>query len=181
MTPKQIAALGKKLGLFLAQFDDCFVRGEGRALLWVYVRGLLSDLQRKTVEAIALTFGAAPRTLQRFVESIKWDEQKMRDRCQQLVASEHAHPEAIGAIDESGVAKSGRETVGVGRQWNGNRGKVDNCTVGVHLSYSAPGFACLLDSQQYLPQEWANDPERRKKTTFRTTCCSRPSRRSPLN
>ncbi|RPH77531.1 MAG: transposase, partial [Planctomycetaceae bacterium] len=94
--------------------------------------------------------------------------EKLRDRCQQLVASEHAHPEAIGAVDESGVAKSGSHTVGVGRQWNGNRGKVDNCTVGVHLSYAAPGFQCLLDSQQYLPKEWANDPERRKKTTFPT-------------
>jgi SRSO17 transposase len=66
-------------------------------------------------------------------------------------------------VDESGVAKSGQETVGVGRQWNGNRGKVDNCVVGVHLSYAAPGFQCLLDSAVYLPEDWATDPERRKK------------------
>jgi SRSO17 transposase len=179
MTLKQIAALGRKLMLFLARFDDCFRRGEGRGWLQVYVQGLLSGLGRKTVEAIALQFGAAPRTLQRFLESIKWDEEKLRDRCQQLVASEHAHPEAIGAVDESGVAKSGRHTVGVGRQWNGNRGKVDNCTVGVHVSYAAPGFQCLLDGQQYLPKDWAQDRARRKKTTFPTRWSSAPSRRSP--
>lgn len=181
MTLKQLAGLGRKLTLFLARFDDCFGRVEGRGLLRVYVKGLVSDLKRKTIEAIALTFGAVPRTLQRFVESIKWDEERLRDRCQQLVAQEHAHPDAIGAVDESGVAKSGRHTVGVGRQWNGNRGKVDNCTVGVHLSYAAPGFQCLLDGQQYLPKDWANDPERRKKTTFPTRWCFAPSRRSPCN
>jgi hypothetical protein len=125
MTLQQIAGLGKKLMTFLALFADCFGRREGRGLLAVYVRGQLSELRRKTAESIALKFGAAPRTLQRFLEAIKWDEERLRDRCQQLVATEHAHPEAIGAVDESGVAKSGRHTAGVGRQWNGNQGKVD--------------------------------------------------------
>ncbi len=87
--------------------------------------------------------------------------------------------EAVGVVDESGVAKSGNDTVGVSRQWNGNRGKVDNCVVGVHLSYAAPGFQCLLGSGLFLPESWANDPERRKKTTCRTRCRSAPSRRSP--
>ena len=166
MTLKQIAALGRKLVLFLALFADCFGRRDARELLRVYVKGQLSDLKRKTAEGIALQFGKAPRTLQRFLESVKWDEEKLRDRCQEIVAKDHAHSEAIGVVDESGVAKSGKETVGVGRQWNGNLGKVDNCVVGVHLSYAAPGFQCLLDSGPYLPEDFANDPERRKKTTF---------------
>ena len=76
--------------------------------------------------------------------------------------NDHAHPEAIGLIDESGMHKSGRNTAGVGRQYNGNRGKIENCIVGVHLGYSAPGFQAILDSQLYLPWEWANDPKRRK-------------------
>jgi hypothetical protein len=80
MTLKQIAALGRKLTLFLARFEDCFGRREGRELLWIYTKGLLSDLGRKTAETIALKFGTAPRTLQRFLESIKWDEEKLRDR-----------------------------------------------------------------------------------------------------
>lgn len=163
MTLEQISALGRKLSLFLGLFADCFGRGDARRLLQVYVKGQLSNLQRKTAEAIALQFKTAPRTLQRFLESIKWDEEKLRDRCQQIVVQEHAHPAAIGCVDESGTAKSGRHTVGVGRQYNGNRGKVDNCVVGVHLSYSAPSFQVLLDSAVYLPEEFANDPARRKK------------------
>ena len=144
MTLKQIAGLGRKLTVFLGLFADCFFAGGGRALLRVYVQGQLSDVQRKTAEGIALEFGVAPRTLQRLLESIKWDEEKFPDRCQQIIAKDHGHPEAIGVVDESGVAKSGDDTVGVGRQWNGNRGKVDNCVVGVHLTYAAPGFQCLL-------------------------------------
>jgi SRSO17 transposase len=162
MTLEQIAALGGKLVSFLRLFADCFGRRDARKLLHVYVKGQLSNLSRKSAEVIALRFGTAPRTLQRFLESIKWDEEQLRDRCQQLVARDHAHPKAIGCIDESGTAKTGSHTVGVQRQWNGNRGKIDNCVVGVHLSYAAPGFQVLLDSALYLPKEWADDPVRRR-------------------
>ena len=95
------------------------------------------------------------------------------------MARDHAHPEAIGVVDESGVAKSGTETVGVGRQYCGNTGKVDNCMVGVHTCYAAPGFQCVLDSTVYLPEDCANDPERRKKTTFPTTSSFLRNRKSP--
>ena len=54
MSLKDIAKLSKLLGQFLAQFACCFVRPAGRVLLQIYVRGLLSDVQRKNVEAIAL-------------------------------------------------------------------------------------------------------------------------------
>lgn len=181
MTLEQISALGRKLSLFLALFADCFGRRAGRGLLRVYVQGQLSNVHRKTAEAIALQFDTAPRTLQRFLESIRWDEQKLRDRCQQIIASEHAYPEAIGCIDESGTTKSGKETVGVGRQYNGNRGKVDNCVVGVHLSYAAPGFQVLLDSELYLPEAFASDSARRKKHTCPRRSSSAPNRRSPWN
>ena len=71
MTLEQISALGRKLTLFLALFADCFGRREARALLRVYVQGQLSNVHRKTAEAIALAFNTAPRTLQRFLESIR--------------------------------------------------------------------------------------------------------------
>jgi SRSO17 transposase len=178
MTLQDIAKLGKLLGQFLIRFADCFSRPAGRALLVVYVRGLLSDVQRKNAEAIALDQNVAPRTLQRFLESMIWDEQLLRDRCQQIVATEHFHSDAIGTIDETGTAKSGRETAGVKRQYNGNRGKIENCINTVALGYSAPGFNCLLDARLYLPEEWASDPARRKKLMSLAMSCSKPSRRS---
>jgi len=169
MSVKDIAKLGKLLAQFLAGFACCFARPQGRALLAVYVQGLLSDVQRKNAEAIGLDQNVAPRTLQRFLESIVWDEEKLRDRCQEIVAAEHGNSEAIGCIDETGTVKSGNHTAGVKRQYNGNRGKVENCINSVALAYSVPGFACLLDAQLYLPKEWAEDSKRRKKTTFPTT------------
>ena len=178
MTLKQLDAVGGRLREFLSRFSECFKSSGGRRLLRCYVQGQLSDVPRKNCEAIALRFDQAPRTLQRFLESIKWDEESLRDVCQQIVAREHAHPEAIGLIDESGIHKSGHRTAAVGRQYNGNRGKIENCVVGVHLGYATPGFQTLLDSQLYLPQDWADDPARRKKTTFRRTSYFRRSRRS---
>lgn len=172
MSVKDIAQLGRLLVQFLARFAHCFARPAGRNLLEVYVRGLLSDCQRKNAEAMALQQKVAPRTLQRFLESIVWDQDQLRDCCQQIVANEHAHPEAIGCIDETGTAKSGSHTTGVKRQYNGNRGKIENCVNTVALSYSAPGFDCLLDAQVYLPKEWADDPARRKK---RCTRCDQVS------
>ncbi|MCH8840496.1 MAG: transposase [Planctomycetes bacterium] len=166
MTLKQIAGLGGELTAFLGSFADCFGRREARKLLRIYVKGQLSDEHRKTAEAIALRFGAAPRTLQRFLESIKWDEKQLRDRCGQIIATDHAHAEAIGMVDESGTTKSG------------NRGKIDNCTVGVHLAYATPGFQTLLDSELYLPEDWINDPARRKKRMSRRRSNFEPSRKS---
>ena len=179
MSLDELKGLGRMLTKFLALFADCFASVPGRKLLRVYVLGLLSDVKRKNCEAIALKLDTAPRTLQRFLESIKWNEAALRDRCQEIIARDHAHAAAIGTVDESGIGKSGNETAGVARQYNGNRGKIENAVVGVHLGFSAPGFHTILDSQLYLPEAWANDLERRKKTSSPTTFSFRQNRRLP--
>jgi len=128
------------------------------------VQGQLSDLERKSIEPIALAAGVPPRTLQYFLSSVIWDHPRLRDRIEWIVATEYAHPNAIGVIDETGNPKKGMYTCGVQRQWCGNTGKVDNCVVGVHLGYVLGDFQCLLDSDLYLPQEWENNIELRQKT-----------------
>ena len=164
MTLKQIASLGRKLSQFLFQFADCFVRAESRACFRCYVQGQMSGIQRKNCEAMALESRLKfhPRTLQRFIESMSWNEERVRDRCQQMVANEYLHPDAIGCVDESGVTKSGRHTVGADRQYNGSRGKLDNCVMGVHLSFAAPGFHVLLDSRVYLTESYCSHRARRR-------------------
>ncbi len=138
-------------------FADCFAGIKGRKLLAVDVRGLLCDVQRKNAEARALDQGVAPRTLQRFLESIVWDEVRVRDKCQRIVARDHADPEAIGMVDETGTAKSGNHTAGVKRQYNGNRGKVENCINSVAIAYATEDFHCLINARLYLPREWCAD------------------------
>ncbi len=175
MSLNDIASLGKMLAQFLALFAGCFARPAGRSLLATYVRGLLSDVQRKNAEAIARDQEVAPRTLQRFLESIVWDESRLRDQCQRIVAAEQADSDSIGYIDETGTAKSGNHTAGVKRQYNGNRGKIENCINNVAIAYTSKDFHCLLDAQLYLPKEWCEDPVRRKKTKYPMRFNSRQS------
>jgi SRSO17 transposase len=163
MTPAQILSLGPPLASFLSEFDDCFSRSEPRGHLASYIRGQLSDLPRKSVQPIADLNGTPRRTLQEFLDWSPWSHTGLRDRVQQIVRRDHADPQAIGIIDDSGHPKSGDKTACVQRQWCGNTGKIDNCVVSVHLSYASfdTCFRAMLDSDLFLPENSWNDPERR--------------------
>ncbi len=163
MNVAEIRQVGKGMHAYLAEFADCYGRCDTRAYLEVYVRGQVSDLERKSVEPMALEAGVKPRSLQAYLEFLSWDEGRMVDRLQSMVVRDHCDPHAIGSVDETGMAKKGDQTAGVQHQWCGRTGKVDNCVVSVHLGYSVRDFHCLLDSDLFLPEAWANDPDRRKK------------------
>ena len=158
----QIRKVGRALPRFLDEFADCFGRCDTRSYLRIYVDGQMSDLHRKSVEPMALRAGVAPRSLQAFLGLLEWDEDRLVDRVQQHVARDHAHPWAIGVIDETGCGKDGRHTACVQRQWCGSLGKVENCVVSVHTGYAVGNFHCVLDSDLFVPESWADDPVRRK-------------------
>jgi len=145
---------------FLKRFDDCFARKDTRAHLSVYVEGQLSDIPRKSVEPIALAADVPVRTLQEFLAQHRWQEDLARDRLQQIVAEEHAHPHSVGIIDETSFVKQGDKTPGVQRQYLGTVGKQENGIVTVHLAYAADDFHCLLDGELFLPESWAKDAAR---------------------
>lgn len=174
MDAKQIRRLKPKLKQFLARFDDCFARKDTRAHLPTYVEGQLSDLPDKSVEPIAVKAGVAPRTLQEFLSQLQWDHDRMRDRLQEIVLSEHGGTNTIGIIDETSFEKQGDKTPGVQRQWCGSAGKKDNCTVTVHLGYACADFHCLLDSELFLPEVWAQDRERCRGAGIPDTMSYRP-------
>ena len=163
MDVAEIQRVGRGLEAFLAEFSDCFGRCDTESYLELYVEGQNSDLQRKSAKPIALRAGIVPRSLQVFLGSANWDEQRMIDRVQEIVARDHSHPYAIGSVDETGSAKKGVHTACVQRQWNGNRGKVDNCVVSVHLGYTVGPFHSLLDGDLFVPKSWANDRKRRER------------------
>jgi SRSO17 transposase len=163
MTTEQILSLAPQLADFLGEFHDCFARSEPRGHLASYVKGQLADLPRKSVQPIADFNGTPRRTLQEFLDWSPWDRGQLRDRVQYLVVRDHADPQAIGIIDDSGHPKSGNKTACVQRQWCGNTGKIDNCVVSVHLSYASfdTAFRAMLDSDLFLPEHSWNDPDRR--------------------
>ena len=176
MTPAQILSLGPQLADFLAEFDDCFARSEPRGHLVSYVKGQLSNLPRKSVEPIADFNGTPRRTLQEFLDWSPWKRGDVRDRVQHLVVRDHADPQAIGIIDDSGHPKSGKKTACVQRQWCGNTGKVDNCVNSVHLSYASfdTRFRTMLDSDLFLPEHGWDDPARRKEAGIPEDVVYRP-------
>ena len=176
MTVDQILELGPELAEYLREFSDCFGRREPRGKLEVYVRGQLSCLLRKSAEPMALAAGIRPRSLQEFLNSDDWDEDRLRERLQQLVAREHADEQSIGIIDESGHPKKGRETACVHRQYCGHTGKIDNCVMTVHLTYSRfdNRFHTMIDSDLYLPQAWHDDRERCHKVKIPDDVVYRP-------
>jgi SRSO17 transposase len=162
MTTDQILSLAPALAEFLGEFADCFGRSEPREHLGHYVRGQLSNLQRKSVEPIALFNNIAPRTLQEFLNSDVWDHPRARQRLQQIVARDHEDAKAIGILDDSGHPKSGKMTPGVQWQYCGRLGKMANCVVTVQLAFSSYDtcFRTMLDTELFLPESWSNDRER---------------------
>ena len=162
MTTNEIADLCVELADFLGEFRGCFGRAETRRKLETYLRGQLSQLPRKSVEPIALDAGIAPRSLQEFLASDVWDEDLLRTLVAQIVTRDHSDEQSIGIIDESGHPKNGIKTPGVSRQYCGRTGKVDNCAMTVHLTYSDfnGDFHTMVDSELYLPKAWGEDRER---------------------
>ena len=184
MTEAQIAGLRPALTDYLGDFRKFFPRLPTFGHLGVYCRGLLSDLARKSVEPIALAAGAAVRTLQEFLTHHAWDHGGMRDAIQRRIVREHlpapgAKPISgvgtVGWVDETAAAKKGDKTPGVQRQWCGSRGKVDNCTVTVHLAVQHGDFMTLLDSELFLPENsWDKDRDRCKEAHIPDSVVYRP-------
>jgi SRSO17 transposase len=176
MTLDEIVRLEEDLRAFLAPFGGLFHRSEARDNLRAYVGGQLSDLPRKSVEPIALTAGIDERSLQLFLSTRNWDHARMRDMTQEIVAREHADPQGIGIIDETSHRKKGDKTPGVQRQYSGNAGKIDNCIVTVHLAASSwdGTFTTLIDSDLFLPEEWAKDEARRQEAKIPADLKYRP-------
>jgi SRSO17 transposase len=159
MHANELRKLRPELNRFLHRFDDCFDTVSVRHLP-IYLGGQLSDLDHKSVEPIAKRAGVPPRTLQEFLSLLTWDQGRLRDRLQHIVATEHRGPNRIGLIDETSFVKKGNKTPGVQKQWCGHLGKVENCVVTVHLGYTQGNFQCLLDGELFLPESWHEDQDR---------------------
>ena len=167
MNADQIRSLRPALGALLERFRPCFPKINSFDHLANYVSGLMTDLPRKSIEPIALACHTPVRTLQEFLSHLPWDDFRAHVLLQHYVADHHASDRAIGVIDASGHRKQGPMTPGVQRQYCGEMGKIENCVVGQHLLYTDNDpknpFSCMLASDLYLPQSWAQNRERCRK------------------
>ena len=156
LTEEDLRGISQELLLFHQQFHDCYGRIEHHRLGLAYFSGLLSNLEAKSVEPIALAFleGQNVRPLQQFLKVGRWDHQEMETRHQTLLADSLSSPGGMLTADSCEFPKKGKESVGVARQYCGAVGKVDNCQSGVFIGYSSSKGYGLLTSRLYLSQEW---------------------------
>jgi SRSO17 transposase len=158
------AGCRRHLQRFLERYLPCFYRVEQHELARVVLHGKRSSLERKTSEPIAYQAGWQRKPVQHFVGAGGWDDERVLAELRQHVAAELADPDGVLVLDPSAFPKSGSDSCGVQRQWCGRLGKIDNCQIGVFLGYVSRRGQALVDRQLYLPQEWAEDRQRRQKT-----------------
>lgn len=135
-----------------------------------YCTGLMLPGERKSVEPMAARVepgrvGAAHQSLHHFVAKAAWDDAAVLGAVRDLVLPVlQAHgPIRAWIIDDTGMPKKGRHSVGVARQYCGQLGKQDNCQVAVSLSVASDHASLPVAFQLYLPEAWANDPALRAK------------------
>lgn len=178
---EDLQAMRRNLTRFLSRFDDCIKTKPSRQHLATYVGGQVGDLERKSVEPIALAAGVPPRTLQKFLSEHLWDEQAVSRRQREILMRDHADENAVAVIDETSFAKKGDKTPGVQRQHCGATGKTDNCVMTVHLAYASAGMQALVDEELFLPEAtWDDDRERCLAAGIPDTVTHRPKWRIAL-
>jgi SRSO17 transposase len=162
MTEEELEQWQDDFEAFHARFADLFERSESREQARKYLRGLLTEAQRKNSWQMAEAVGESiPDRMQRLLYRVPWDADAARDRLQEFVMETFGDPEGIGVVDETGFLKKGTHSVGVARQYTGTAGKRENSQVATVLSYATKDAHVLLDRELYLPQAWAGDRVRR--------------------
>jgi len=161
LTPEAVQSCQDRLTAFLGRYLPHFYRAEQRTHADLVLRGLLSGLQRKTCEPIAIAAGVHRKPIQTFVGAGKWDDEDVMAEVRRHVREELADDRAVLILDPSAFPKTGTASCGVARPWCGRLGKQDNCQLGVFLAYAASAGYAPLDRRLYLPKGWAADPERR--------------------
>lgn len=147
---------------FVGRFAGRFPRVESRRQMRSYVRGLLSETERKNGWTLAEAAGeVGPERMQRLLNFYAWDTDGLRDDVRAAVV-EVLGDERRGVlvVDETGFLKKGRMSAGVARQYSGTAGRIENSQIGVFLAYASPRGRALIDRELYLPKEWIYDRER---------------------
>lgn len=138
-----------------------FARPEPFQRVLRFLQALLSDVPRKNGWQVAeQAREATPYGMQRLLAEAVWDENGVRDEVRQLAVETLGREQAILAIDETSFPKRGEHSAGVASQYCGTTGKVENCQVGVLLSWITPRGHTLIDRELYVPTCWTNDRQR---------------------
>jgi SRSO17 transposase len=159
VTDPAARALLKRLGTFLDRFVGCFGRQAHRQYASRYLQGLLNDSERKSMQPMhgRLSDPGSYQGLQHFITHSTWEVRPFWQRVRSLLPVRRG----VLAIDDTGLPKQGKFSVGVQRQYCGALGKVANCQVAVSTALIADGMAWPTSLELYLPEDWVTDAFRR--------------------
>lgn len=151
----ELSGLKERLG-------PLFGRRELRETAAAFLDGVLSGVERKTGWLLAEQAGAErPYRMQSLLGRSRWEADKLMQGVCSYAIEALGDPDGVLVVDETGFLKKGTHSVGVGRQYSGTAGRIENCQIGVFLSYASRFGHALIDRRLYLPKNWAEDDARR--------------------
>ena len=128
-----------------------------------YITGLLSPAERKNGWQLSEEIGeSTPYKMQQFLYRGSWSADALRDVTREYIREEIAEEAGILVLDETGFLKQGKKSCGVARQYSGTAGRIENCQVGVFLTYTGAKGNAMIDRRLYMPEEWLKDSARCK-------------------
>lgn len=156
LAPRDVDALADELLAYHAHFAPLFQRSEQRTWALTYLQGQLADLERKSIEPMALAHpDGNVQAMQQFISLGAWDDAAVLHTHQQLVADTLGDAASgVLIIDGCDFPKQGSHSVGVARQWCGALGKVANCQASVVACYASQHGYTLVDRRLYMPKQW---------------------------
>ena len=161
MTDAQIERCRKRMDQFLTDLVEPMGRSERRHWAAVYVRGLLLNGERKSIEPLAARLpDGNVQALQQFIGQSPWEWDAVWERLGKRMTAE-LEPEAAWVVDDTGFPKQGSHSVGVSRQYSGTLGKTGNCQIAVSVHHVGEEANAPLGWRLYLPESWAKDEPRR--------------------
>ncbi|MFI6743521.1 IS701 family transposase [Nonomuraea sp. NPDC050451] len=175
MTPDELSRARQRFETFAAEMFAPMPRSDQRAKGMTYLRGLLLDGRRKSMQPMAGRLGVDHEGLQQFVTSSTWDTRAVRARLARR-AVEVVRP-AAWVIDDTGFPKDGKGLPCVARQYSGTLGKVANCQIGVSVHAVTDTASCPLDWPLFVPPSWdeqAAEAELRAQVPARRDRCGIP-------
>ncbi len=167
LAPRDVETLADALLAYSAEFAPLFRRAEQRHWAFQYLQGQLLDLERKSIEPMALALADGDvQAMQQFISVGAWDDAQLLERHQALVADSLGdRTTGVLIIDGCDFPKQGRESVGVAPQWCGALGKVANSQASVVACYASARGYTLVDRRLFLPERWFSEAyqERRQR------------------
>ncbi|MDP2858430.1 MAG: IS701 family transposase [Bacillota bacterium] len=162
MNKRELIEARYRLESFVDPLLATLGRTERRRWGALYLQGLLLEGGRKTAAGIARSLQGDEQALQQLLSQSPWESEPLRGELARKMMG-FVSPKCGWIIGDTGFPKKGQHSVGVARQYSGTLGKVGNCQIAVSLNYATEDACFPLDFSLYLPTEWLEDGERRKR------------------